>query len=52
MERESWQKTQSVATGTAHKLKIDESAENSQGASSAACMARNVINDHCEFELV
>jgi hypothetical protein len=36
-------KTQSVATGTAHKLKLDESAENSQRASGAACMARNVV---------
>jgi hypothetical protein len=44
-------KIQSVATGTAHKLNLDESAENSQRASGAACMARNVINDHCELEI-
>jgi hypothetical protein len=31
-----------VATGTAHKLKLDESAENSQHPSGTACMARNV----------
>jgi hypothetical protein len=41
MEREQ---TQSDATGTAHKLKVDESA------SGAACMERNVINDHSEFD--
>jgi hypothetical protein len=34
-------KTQSVATGTAHKLKLDESAETSQRVSGGACMARN-----------
>jgi hypothetical protein len=44
-------KTRSVATGTAHKLKFDKSAENSQCTSGAACMTRNVINDHCEFEI-
>jgi hypothetical protein len=33
-------KAQSVATGTAHKLKLGESA------SGAAYMAHNVINDH------
>jgi flagellar basal body L-ring protein FlgH len=35
MERESWH------NGTAHKLKLDEGAENSQRANGAACMARN-----------
>jgi hypothetical protein len=35
---------------TALKLKLDESAEYSQGAN-AACMALNVLNDHCEFEI-
>jgi DNA-directed RNA polymerase subunit RPC12/RpoP len=44
-------KKQSVATGAAQKLKLDESTENSQRASGAACMARNVINDHCKFEI-
>jgi hypothetical protein len=42
-------KTQSFAASTAHKLKLDESAENSQRA--GACMSRDVINDHCEFEI-
>jgi hypothetical protein len=34
-------KTQSVATSTAHKLKLNESAR----------VAHNAINDHCEFEI-
>jgi hypothetical protein len=38
-------KTQKVATGTAHKLNLNERAENSQRASGAARMARNAIND-------
>jgi hypothetical protein len=44
-------KTQNVATGTAHKLNLNESAENSQRASGAARMARNALNDHCEFKI-
>jgi hypothetical protein len=52
MERESWQKHKMLPLALhAHKLKLDESAENSQRASGAARMARNVINDHCEFEI-
>jgi hypothetical protein len=38
-------KTQSVATGAAHKLNLNESAEKSQRASGAARMPRNAIND-------
>jgi hypothetical protein len=44
-------KTQSVATCTAHKLKFDEGAENSQGALAWRATSRNVIIDHCEFEI-
>jgi hypothetical protein len=40
MERESWQKHK-VLTGIAHKLELEESAENSQRASGTHCMARN-----------
>jgi hypothetical protein len=37
---------------SAHNLKLEKSAENSQrGASGADCMAHNVINDHCEFAI-
>jgi hypothetical protein len=45
-------KTQNVATGTAHKLNLNESAESSQRASGAARMARNAINDTANLKLV
>jgi hypothetical protein len=41
-----------VAIGTAHQLKVDESAEKFRGASGAACMAgnaRKAVNAHGEF---
>jgi hypothetical protein len=47
-------KTQSVIPGTAYKLNLDESAKNSQRASGALAWratSRNVIDDHCEFEI-
>jgi hypothetical protein len=53
--RESWQKHKALRVarhGTAHKLKLDESAENSQRVSGTACMARNVINDTANLKLV
>jgi hypothetical protein len=43
-------KTQHVATGTAHKLNLNESAENSQ-REIASGAARNAINGHCEFKI-
>jgi hypothetical protein len=42
-------KTQSIATGTAHKLKLDESAR--VASLERRATSRNVINDHCEFEI-
>jgi hypothetical protein len=49
---ENHDKKQSVATGTALKLNLNESAENSQRASGAARMARNAINNTANLKLV
>jgi hypothetical protein len=47
VERESWQKHKVLPL----QAEIGRSAESSQGAMAPLATSRNVINDHCEFEI-